>query len=79
MLYDRRRAHNLQSRNAPTRPLKGLALACALLALSATPAAAYIGPGAGFALGGSILVGLAGALVAIGAVLLWPLRTLSIR
>ena len=34
-----------------------LSLLCA-----ATPAAAYIGPGAGFALGGSILFGLAGFL-----------------
>jgi predicted AlkP superfamily phosphohydrolase/phosphomutase len=39
-------------------------------------ALAYIGPGAGFALGGSLMFGVAGILVAIFAVLLWPLRTL---
>jgi len=43
--------------------------------LCAAPAHAYIGPGAGFALGGSLLFGLAGILVAISALLLWPLRT----
>ncbi len=35
---------------------------------------AYIGPGAGFALGGSFLFALAGILLALAAVLLWPLR-----
>ena len=50
--------------------------AAACLILTASPAMAYIGPGAGFALGGSILVGLAGFLVAIAAVLLWPARAL---
>lgn len=38
------------------------------------PAAAYIGPGAGFALGGSFLFALIGLLVAVTAVFLWPLR-----
>jgi len=47
----------------------------ALLVCAPAPALAYIGPGAGFALGGSILFGLAGIVVAFGAVLLWPLRT----
>jgi len=47
-----------------------------LLVFFPCTALAYIGPGAGFALGGSLLFGVAGILVAIFAVLLWPLRTL---
>ena len=35
---------------------------------------AYIGPGAGFALGGSFLFGLAGIVLAFLAVLFWPVR-----
>ena len=35
---------------------------------------AYIGPGAGFALGGSFIFALAGILLAIGALFLWPIR-----
>ena len=45
--------------------------------IAATPAAAYIGPGAGFALGGSFLFALIGLLVAVAAVALWPLRALT--
>ncbi len=75
MLTDRRRPHNNRPSTATNRVVP-CALAAVPFLLLATPAAAYIGPGAGFALGGSILVGLAGALVAIGAVLLWPARTL---
>jgi len=41
-------------------------------ALVAVPA--YIGPGAGFALGGSFLFALAGILLAFVAVLVWPIR-----
>ena len=37
---------------------------------------AYIGPGAGFALGGSVLFGLAGFLLALVALLVWPVRAL---
>jgi predicted AlkP superfamily phosphohydrolase/phosphomutase len=48
-------------------------LSLALLFLPA-PAWAYIGPGAGFALGGSFLFALAGILLALGALFLWPLR-----
>ena len=51
-------------------------LCAAGVALWASPALAYIGPGAGFALGGSLLFGLAGIVVAFGALLLWPLRAL---
>jgi len=41
---------------------------------SVTIVPAYIGPGAGFALGGSFLFALAGILLAILAVLAWPAR-----
>ncbi|PID78902.1 nucleotide pyrophosphatase [bacterium DOLJORAL78_65_58] len=41
-----------------------------------TPITAYIGPGAGFALGGSFLFALAGMLLAVVAVLAWPARVL---
>jgi len=40
------------------------------------PLPAYIGPGAGFALGGSFLFALAGILLAVVAVLAWPVRVL---
>ena len=46
------------------------------LLLVASPAAAYIGPGAGFALGGSFIFALIGFLLAIGALFMWPLRFL---
>lgn len=58
-------------------PLSGAVAAGVCLLLWAAPASAYIGPGAGFALGGSVLVGLAGLLVALGAILLWPLRAVA--
>ena len=45
-------------------------------ALTASPAAAYIGPGAGFALVTSFAVVLVALLVAILAVLTWPFRML---
>lgn len=48
----------------------------AVLVLAATPAQAYIGPGAGFALGGSLLFALAGILLAVLGVLTWPFRLL---
>ena len=47
---------------------------CAALVLASQPALAYIGPGAGFAAAGSVLV-LAGTfLLAFGIVLIWPLK-----
>ncbi|MEZ6015363.1 MAG: alkaline phosphatase family protein [Planctomycetota bacterium] len=48
--------------------------AATLTALSAQPALAYIGPGAGFAAAGSVLVLLGTFLMAIGIILLWPLK-----
>ena len=53
------------------------ALAALSLALvSAAPAAAYIGPGAGFALLSSALVVFTTILVSIAVLLIWPFRTL---
>ncbi|MCY3970211.1 MAG: hypothetical protein OXG74_09770, partial [Acidobacteria bacterium] len=51
-----------------------LALLAALFA--AAPAAAYIGPGAGFALMSSFLVLLATVVLAFLSILAWPIRTL---
>ena len=45
------------------------------LLLTAGTAHAYIGPGAGISVLGSLLGILTTVLVAIGAILLWPLRT----
>ena len=45
-----------------------------LLALMASPAAAYIGPGAGISVLGSLLGNLGTIFVAIGAIIFWPLR-----
>ncbi len=49
-------------------------LLASLSALTVPPA--YIGPGAGFALGGSFLFAFAGILLAVVAVLAWPVRVL---
>jgi hypothetical protein len=40
----------------------------------AAPASAYIGPGAGFAAAGSVLILLGTFLLAFGIVLLWPVK-----
>ena len=45
-----------------------------LLALLASPAVAYIGPGAGISVLGSLLGILGTIFVAIGAIIFWPLR-----
>lgn len=47
-----------------------------LLILLAVPATAYIGPGAGISVLGSLLGILATIVVAIGAIVMWPLRKL---
>jgi predicted AlkP superfamily phosphohydrolase/phosphomutase len=54
----------------------GLAVLGAVQLGSAAPAAAYIGPGAGFALGGSFVFALIGILLAFGALFMWPIRLL---
>ena len=50
-----------------------------LLTLSAIPAAAYIGPGAGISVLGSLLGILATIFVAIGVILFWPIKKLMKR
>ena len=53
-------------------------LALALLLIS-VPALAYIGPGAGVSFLGSIWALLIGVVLALGAVLFWPIRYLFRR
>ena len=50
-----------------------------LLTLSASPATAYIGPGAGISVLGSLLGILATIFVAIGVILFWPIKKLMKR
>ena len=50
-----------------------LLLALALLALSGA-AHAYIGPGAGVSFLGSVWAVLAGIVLTVGAILIWPIR-----
>ncbi len=57
-------------------PLAVFVLAIHLLLAGAAPAEAYIGPGAGFALLSSFFVVFTTILLAMGAMLLWPFRTL---
>ena len=47
-----------------------------LLSLSASPAAAYVGPGAGLTLIGSLLAVVAAVLIAVIGLVLFPLRLL---
>lgn len=54
-------------------------IAILVLALAAGPVNAYIGPGAGISVLGSLLGILATILVAIGAILFWPVRKLLKR
>lgn len=56
--------------------LKTLTLLLLTLILSAlvSPALAYIGPGAGISVLGSLLSILATIFIAIGAIIFWPLR-----
>ena len=53
-----------------------LCLTLLTLTIISQPAAAYIGPGAGVSFLGSILSTLAVILLAIAAILFWPLRYL---
>jgi predicted AlkP superfamily phosphohydrolase/phosphomutase len=52
------------------------ALAGLVAALAAAPAAAYVGPGAGFALVSSFLVIFVTLILALLSLLIWPIRTL---
>src|SRR5262249_7813566 len=56
------------------RTLGWLLLACGALLLAAEPAEAYIGPGAGFAVGGSFLAGFAAVFSAFVMLISWPIR-----
>jgi len=56
------------------RLLRALALPTLALAFLAAPASAYIGPGAGFAAAGSVLILLGTFVLAFGIVLIWPLK-----
>ncbi len=60
----------------PRRPslLRSLLLLSLAVATSASPAMAYIGPGAGFAAAGGMLVLVGTFLLAFGIILLWPLK-----
>ena len=55
---------------------RAVALAGLLGALAAAPAAAYVGPGAGFALVSSFLVIFVTLILALVSLLIWPIRTL---
>ena len=61
------------------RPTFILGLATALSFLCCNAALAYIGPGAGITLLGAIWGVLVAVFMAIGAVLLWPIRILFRR
>lgn len=54
-------------------------IAILLLTVPAAPALAYVGPGAGISVLGSLLGILATIFVAIGAILFWPVRKLLKR
>lgn len=60
------------------RPFTLLLLAIAVGGL-ATPAQAYIGPGAGITMLGALWGVIAAVLLALGAVLFWPIRALLRR
>jgi predicted AlkP superfamily phosphohydrolase/phosphomutase len=59
---------------APASDVASRLIACLLLLLVGSDASAYIGPGAGFALGGSMLVLLVTFALAFAIILTWPLR-----
>jgi predicted AlkP superfamily phosphohydrolase/phosphomutase len=60
----------------PKRILRAALLVAASTVLAA-PASAYIGPGAGFAAAGSVLILLGTFVMAFGIVLLWPLKAVA--
>jgi predicted AlkP superfamily phosphohydrolase/phosphomutase len=60
--------------HASKRFLRSAFLLSAAVALLGAPASAYIGPGAGFAAAGSVLILLGTFLLAFGIVLIWPVK-----
>jgi hypothetical protein len=56
-----------------------LALGTSVAALAATPAFAYVGPGAGLTLLGALWGLILAVVVSVGFILLWPLRRLMRR
>lgn len=73
----------LTIRNDIELPMRSLAIPCSiaisaalLVILQPSPAFAYIGPGAGFAVAGSFLAIFGAVLSALSMLLLWPLRRL---
>jgi hypothetical protein len=56
-----------------------LALSALALSLAATPALAYIGPGAGITMLGALWGVIVAIALALGAVLFWPIRMMLRR
>lgn len=54
-------------------------LVAAAIAVAAAPAAAYIGPGSGISLLGGIWSVLVGIVLALAAILFWPIRLMIRR
>ena len=73
----RRNRRNLQEMRLMRTYSRPLLLAVILIVLAPTPALAYIGPGAGFALAGSFFAVFAAIFSAFVTVLTWPVRLLS--
>jgi len=74
------RASSLPPRGGARQPMlpasttRRLLLCACALALLEAPASAYIGPGAGFAAAGSVLVLLGTFLLAFAIILVWPFK-----
>ena len=64
-------------KSPPLLPL--LAASLALASAAATPALAYIGPGAGITMLGALWGVVVAVALALGAVLFWPIRSLLRR
>jgi hypothetical protein len=60
-----------------SRLIRSISFCAGASVLMASPALAYIGPGAGFAAAGSVLVLLGTFLLAFGIVLIWPLKAVA--
>jgi hypothetical protein len=56
-----------------------LAACTSVVALAASPASAYVGPGAGLTLLGALWGLIAAVVVSVGFILIWPLRRLMRR